>query len=351
MLAALTEERPSRIVACLSVISLIATGLFGLTGCARSGGSSTQPVALAKCRAELINIPGVETVLRLGPEGEEIQEGLPFEGLLLALTINGTIQPAGKGEEDDDDWCPAGGERSLDKLIAAARETGTASTVCFSAGKFADARLQEKWLRAGNQLGNLTFSRLKAVYNTTEDFIADIDRNDEVLALLWRKFPAKKKYFRYPRIKVSGDPEMRAWIAEHLRNKGYTTVPATIDARDWRFGQIYCSAMARGDNSCVQFAEQCFFSYLRDTTGKARAVARELTGREAKHILMVEANQFTAENLGKIITWYKRLGAKFVDLEDALGDSLYAERGPDLDPLALTVVRKVKRMRARDDDE
>lgn len=335
---------------CLGVLSLLS-----LAGCNRSNGPVSNETSLSKCQTDLTSIPGVEALLRKRPDveatGNEVHEGLPFDGLEIALTLNGAVRPAGRGEEDEDDWCPAGGEQSLDKLIAAVKETGVSSTVCFVAGKFLDVGLYEKWLRAGNQLGSLPFTRMRAVHNTAEDFIINIDRTEEVLAPLWERFPAEQKYFRYPRVKVSRDADVRGRVREHLRNKGYAETPATIDPRDWRFSQIYCAALARGDTTCAEFVKQCFFSYLRDTTQKARDISLELAGRPAKQILMVEATRFTADNLAEVVSWYKRLGAKFVALDDALADPLYADRGPDLDAMALTVARRVKKMRARDDDE
>lgn len=329
--------------------------LLLIAACIRSNGPTPNEAGFARCRTELTAIPGVEAVLRKPREEEEargeVNEGLPFEGLQVALTINGAIRSTGGGEEDEDDWCPAGGEQSLDKLIAAVKETGVSSTVCFVAGKFLNVGLHEKWLQAGNQLGSLPYTRMRAVHNTAGDFISDIDRNEEVLAPLWRRFPGKTKYFRYPRNKISRDTEVRAGVREHLRSKGYAEAPATIDPRDWRFSQIYCAALARGDNACAEFVKQCFFSYLRDTTQKARAIALELTGRPSKHTLMVEATQFTADNLAEVVAWYKRLGAKFVSLDDALDDPLYEDRGSELDAIALTVARRVKKMRSRDDDD
>src|SRR5205085_5536908 len=103
----------------------------------------------------------------------------------------------------------------------------------------------------GNLLGVLTYSHKKPNKSTAEEFVADIARNEQTVGPLKPKTQGLPKYFRFPRMKVSLDPQARARIDQYLRDNGYTVAPATIDAHDETFNGIYCSAMSRKDQDCV----------------------------------------------------------------------------------------------------
>ena len=100
-------------------------------------------------------------------------------------------------------------------------------------------------------------------------------------------------------------------------------MPTTIDAQDGLLIQMYCGAQAKGDSNCVNFIKANFFSLLLDTTVKARAIAKEIAGREIKHILVIRANQLTCDTLAEMIAWFKGLGARFISLDEALSDPFY----------------------------
>ena len=155
----------------------------------------------------------------------------------------------------------------------------------------------------GNRLGVLTYSHKKPNKSTADEFIDDIARNEQTVSPFKQTAQGQPKYFRFPRMKVSLDTEARAKIDRYLRDNGYTIAPATIDAHDETFNWIYCSAMSRKDEDCVNLLKVYFKSLLLDTTLKARESARQLAGHDVKHILVVKADQLTCDFLGEMIAW------------------------------------------------
>jgi hypothetical protein len=324
--------------------------LLGCAACSQLGGASTQKQSISRCSDELEAIPGLEPLLRQTVRERNI--GASFEGLELALTINGAFTAVLGPEEAEDDWCytdrPAD---ELDRLITALKQHKMPPTVSFVAGRGLDANLMERWLESGNLIGSLTFDRLKSRRYSAAEFIDDISRNTEALGPLWNKDQQSPRYFRYPRLKASSDREARQQISSYLRENRFIEAPGTIDARDWKFAQIYCAAQARGDSVCANYAKQCFFTLLLDTTLKAREAARSESGRDCKQILMLEATRFTSEHLSEIIAWYTRLGARFIALDQALSDPLYAGVEADGEPRAIAVFKRVKELQADDGEE
>jgi hypothetical protein len=128
-------------------------------------------------------------------------------------------------------------------------------------------------------------------------------------------------------------------------------VPATIDSRDWKFAQIYCGALARGDRACGDYVKQAFHSLLFDTTQKARQATRNIAGADGKQVLMLEASRFTADTLAETIAWYKRMGARFISLDEALRDPIFTTLTHDGQVQAIAVFREVKNLQWGDDDD
>jgi hypothetical protein len=327
-------------------IRLLAVALLltvNAASCKRApqGGDGRPPVA--RCMEDLNSIPELAALKARDKETpEEGPSGKPLDGLEVALTLNDQVRSAGD-PDDVDNWCEREDSReNFDRLLAALKRQQMPPTVDFAIGQALDPQLARAWVASGNLLGGLTYSRKKPNKSTADEFIDDIARNEQTIGPFRPNRPDQPKYFRYPRMKVSLDTQARAKVDQYLRDNGYTLAPATIDAHDDKFNGIYCSAVSRKDESCVNLLKVYFKSLLLDTTLKARQSARQLAGREVKHILVVKADQFTCDFLDEMIGWYKTLGVRFVALDEALGDSFYKMVDGEGKPVALGLTRAIK---------
>ncbi|MBI3654362.1 MAG: polysaccharide deacetylase family protein [Acidobacteria bacterium] len=299
---------------------------------------------MGKCLEEINRIPEVAALLKSQARDYQDQ-ARPLEGLEIALTVNGMI----KSQEDDDDnidnWCANENRReNLDKFIRALQANHLPPTVDFVVGQAIDKTMLERWLQSGNLLGNMTYSRIKAKKSDPQRFIDDVMANDKLLAPLLEKYAAAKKYFRYPRLKLSRDAQSRDQIKDFLKAKGYVEAMATIEAPDMQFSEIYCAAQARGDETCVNLIKQNFNMLLLDTTLKTRTATRNRTGYDVKLILTVGVNQFTCDYLGEVLAWYQMLGARFISLDEALRDPLYSSVDEKGRPVARAILRETRRL-------
>jgi peptidoglycan/xylan/chitin deacetylase (PgdA/CDA1 family) len=309
--------------------------------CKSSSKAQQSKPPMSKCLADITSIP--EMAHLLSSHASEPSSDKAFDGMEIALTINGMISSSADPDSNEDDLCyTENNPENFKKLLDALRENQMPATVDFVVGRYMDLALQQEWLRSGNLIGNMTYGSLKAPHWSAADFIADIERGEQALAPLLQKFPQKQKYFRYPRMKLNQEYQPRTQIKAYLDQRGYQEVPVTIDAKDYKFDQIYCSARARGDTSCANYIKEEFKRLLRDTTLRARAFAKRIAGYEPKQILMFEADQFTCDNLGEILRWYKLQGVRFIALDEALCDPIYTRTGKDGETIATIIYRHVK---------
>lgn len=325
------------------MIAAILLLTISATGCQQvgKGGNGNPPVA--RCMEDLNSIPELAALKRRENEPTEDRNSKPLDGLEIALTINDMIR--GEGDPDDvDNWCEHENTReNFDKLLGALKQHQLPPTVAFVVGQTLDPQLARDWVASGNQLGSLTYSLRKPNRSTADQFIDDIARNEQTIGSYQPATPAQPRYFRFPRLKVSLDGETRATISNYLRDNHYTVALATIEARDAQFNRIYCSALSRNDASCVHLVKAYFKSLLLETSLQARESARQLSGREVKHILVVKADQFTCDHLAETIAWYKSLGARFIPLEEALRDPFYSMIDEQGKPVASGFSRALRR--------
>jgi hypothetical protein len=300
---------------------LTAALLLSLSACGPQDKPSAASRRFSKCAEELNGIPALAE-LRKSRNKTDQENQRPFEGMELALTINEMVTSQ-VDEKNVDDLCYAQDTReNFDKLIKALSENNMPPTVDFIEGLWLDPALETDWLKSGNLIGNLTFDRRKAKKSHGQEFIDSVARNDQLLASLWKSFPPRKKFFRYPHFKTADDRD-RELTSAYLKQNGYIEVPVTIESPEEVFGQMYCSALSKGNVECAKLIKANFFSLLLDVASKARVEARAKAGHDIKHILSVRASQLTCDTLGEMLIWFKGLGAKFISLDEALSDPYY----------------------------
>ena len=306
------------------VVAIIAVALFLSAGCSQSRDAQAAKPEMTRCQDELNAIPEVPEASLKGRSRSPDDEAGALSGMEIALTINRMFRSTADPDRDQDDWCYTENTRqNFEKLLNAIKGNEIPPTVDFLAGESIDLAIQEEWLRSGNLIGSMTYKGRSSKRDDAKEFIETLSRNEQELSPLWSKFNRQQKYFRYPSLKL-GDARRPREIADYLKQKGFVEVPATIDARADHFSQPYCAALTRGDQVCANFIGATFKSILLDKTQKARDAARRIAGREVKHILLIQANQLTADMLDELLRWYKALGVRFISIDEALKDPFYA---------------------------
>jgi len=326
-----------------ALCALVLLFASSLANCARPD-KTRATSSMEKCIAEFKAIPEIDAILGLRDTGQSPDpDPQPFKGMEIAVTLNGAIMPTADPEADADDVCyKQNNTDNFRRLLTALNESGMPATVDFVNGRFFDPGLAEQWVAAGNLLGNLTYDNRRAGQLGVDEFVSDIAKADERLAQLLQKQARPVKYFRYPAHRVPRDRSSRELIDQYLGSAGYTTVPYTIESKDDKLADIYCKALDEADKSCASLVKVNYYSVLMDTTLRARAAARELTGRDASQILVLYCNQFTCDTLAETLAWYRRLGARFISLDQALRDPLYKSTTGDGEPMGITVANMVK---------
>ena len=184
-----------------------------------------------------------------------------------------------------------------------------------------------KWLAAGFDLGNHTYSHRSLNELPIEDFEADVVRGEAVTAALLGARGMPLRYFRHPFLHVGLDLRKRQAFEAWLHVRGYAVAPVTIDNDDYIFAAVYAASLKAGDRETADRVAQAYSVYMESVFDFMEGLTQSLFGRAIRHVLLLHANELNADHVGKVFERLKARGYRFVPLARALEDAAY--KSPD----------------------
>ena len=142
---------------------------------------------------------------------------------------------------------------------------------------------------------------------------------DEVI----RTIPGYLKFFRFPFLREGAVPSKRDGIRVFLREHGYRIGYVSIDTSDWLLDQKLRHALESNPALDLNPWRELHLAGLWDNAQAYEHLARQLYGREVKHVLLLHHNLTNALFLGDVIDMFRDRGWTIVSPADAFEDSAY----------------------------
>jgi len=186
----------------------------------------------------------------------------------------------------------------------------------------------QRWLDAGNDLGNHTFSHESPNDLGAAGYIADIAKGEPVTRDLMAARHKTMHYFRHPYLET-GFPEavkraIDQWLVEHH----YTIAPVTIDADDWEFAEPYDDAISRHDAPRVARIRRQYLEYTERTIAWYQRSSDAVFGRQIAFVMLLHDTRLNADSIDELAAILKRRRLKGVSLDEAMRDPAYRLRDP-----------------------
>lgn len=182
----------------------------------------------------------------------------------------------------------------------------------------------QMWLDAGFELGNHTFSHASLNKLGLKAWKDEVVQGEPVLKLLLAQHYMKLRYFRHPYLDVGRDLQTRRDAEAFLTARGYHVAPVTLDAWDWMFAFVYDDAKKRGDAAVQQEVVNSYLTYSNAVFAYSEQLSKQIMGYEPKQILLLHGNTLEADHIADLADVLRKRGYRFIDLQDALGDSAYS---------------------------
>lgn len=189
-------------------------------------------------------------------------------------------------------------------------------------GKVDPARvaLLDRWMEAGVELGNHTYSHRSLHRIPVEEYEKDIVAGEAHLIDVIRRHKGKLRYFRHPFLQTGRSAEIRDRVTKFVEARGYKVAPVTIDNSEWIFASAYDRAP---DEETKKKLVTAYLDYMEAKVEYHVDEAVRLFGRPIRHVLLVHSNTLNAVAFGQLADRLKKRGHRFITLEAALKDPAY----------------------------
>lgn len=183
--------------------------------------------------------------------------------------------------------------------------------------------LLKKWLDAGHELGNHTFSHAAIDASSFEEYTADLIRGETITRMLLDQKGKKLRYYRHTQLRTGPTEEYRQRLAAFLKNRGYTVAPVTIDNNDYIYTIVYSAAKKKGDKPLQDRIVNSYIEYMEGVFAHFERLSQDFLGREIRQTLLLHANEINADHFDKLAAMMRKRGYHFITLDAALRDEAY----------------------------
>jgi len=208
------------------------------------------------------------------------------------------------------------------RLLEALTARGVPATGFVNCGREpAGSPILRLWQEAGMEIGNHTEQHLDLNRADVDAWIADARSCDRRLREVTGRAAVP---FRYPYLHRGPTVERYRRAREAVDALGGPIAPVTINTADWVIDDAYIEALRAGDAARAREIGEALVEHVLLATAHYQERARERVGRDVSHILLLHANTLLADHLGTLIDRLGERGFRFVSLEEALRDPVYA---------------------------
>ena len=186
----------------------------------------------------------------------------------------------------------------------------------------ARVELLQRWLNAGLELGNHTFSHPNLHQTPLTDFQADVLRGEEVTGRLDDEHEGVR-YFRHPYLRTGTELGTKRKLETFLEEHGYEIAPVTIDNAEWIYARAFDIALDTDRPELASRVSDAYLDYMIRQTAFFEDQSRKLLGRELRQVLLIHANRLNAAVLGDLLDRLSERGYAFISLSEALKDPAY----------------------------
>ncbi len=217
-------------------------------------------------------------------------------------------------------------------LLADLRRRNVPAIGFVNAGKLGEPQSERqvanlrRWLDAGMQLGNHSYSHESPNTLGAAAYIADIARGEPVLRDLLGARGEKLLWYRHPFLETGDPAEVRAEIEQWLAGHGYRVAPVTIDADDWEFAEPYDAAVIHRNRKLQRRIMRAYLYYTAIRIGWAQKSARVLFGRDIAQVMLLHCTRLNADAFDRLAGLLGRARLRPVALAEAMKDPAYATR-------------------------
>jgi len=220
----------------------------------------------------------------------------------------------------------------VNERILSTLEKRKLKALLFVCGRRVDSaegsRLLAEWNTAGHALGNHTYSH--RYFNASEgankitlaEFEADTLKNEPLI----RDYSHFVRLFRFPFFKEGDTVEKRDGMSAFLKEHGYRSGRATIDASDWAISDRMEARIKTDAKANLTTYRDFYLQHIWERAQFYDLLGQHVLGHSVRHTVVLHHNALNALFLDDLIAMFLERGWKPVDAEWAYADPVYDQQ-------------------------
>jgi peptidoglycan/xylan/chitin deacetylase (PgdA/CDA1 family) len=187
-----------------------------------------------------------------------------------------------------------------------------------------DARVDvlHRWLDAGFDLGNHTYSHRRLGRVPLQQYFDDIVKGEVISRPLIESRGKQLVWFRYPFL-ASGENDTAKAVEDFLAQRNYKIAPVSVDYHDYRFNGVYMRHVRAGQEEQAKEHFQSVLKALDDAFARSESRSMETLGYELPQTLLIHCNEMNSLTLRTSIQRIRDRGYQFVSMNEAMEDRAY----------------------------
>lgn len=182
-----------------------------------------------------------------------------------------------------------------------------------------------QWLNDGHAIGSMTYNHEDLNDLGYVKFIEEVSMGEAELETMLESFGQKKRYFRYPYLHYGANKEDKRQVKGYLSEAGTVVAHASVVPDDHMYNFTLNKMGKVLDSLQYVVLRDEYFNSVFDELERAEMMANDLVGHQVKQILMLQTNRLNAIYLDELLTALEEAGYKFIPLDAALRDEVYAQ--------------------------
>lgn len=182
-----------------------------------------------------------------------------------------------------------------------------------------------QWLNDGHAIGSMTYNYEDLNDLGYQKFIEEVSMGEAELEPMLENFGQKKRYFRFPFLHYGADKESKRQVKGYLQSQNTVIAHASVVPDDQMYNYTLNKMGKVLDSLQYVVLRDEYFNSVFDELERAEVMAQDVAGHQVKQILMLQANRLNAIYLDELLTALEEAGYKFVTLDAALRDDVYAQ--------------------------